>query len=405
MFLGNWLYRLATSAYFGGIRLAAFWSDKARARTDGAAHERTDAQREAARGRRRVWVHCASLGEFEQGRPLIEAMKADNPDIWLLLTFFSPSGYDIRKHYPHADEVRYLPNDTPSKARAFLSDIQPDLVVFVKYEFWFYHLREVSQRGVPLLLVSAVFKPDSWFFGRWGAWPRQMLGMFSQIFVQDAASQQLLEANGFVRVLQLVATAPENDLAAAFVRGARQVVVCGSTWPPDEDLLVPEIKSNSETKWIVAPHEVDAAHVQGIVAKLEGVRCIRYSEASGAGLSAAQVLIVDNIGLLASLYRYGQVAYIGGGFGKGIHNTLEPAAWGMPVIFGPKYRKFEEANMLVSSGGAFAVSNGLQLTQVLNHLSTEEARLQSQRAIAAFFEANRGATGTILRYLKSHELL
>jgi len=380
-----------------------------------------------------LWLHAASLGEFEQGRSIIEAFRERFPEWKIVLTFFSPSGFGIRKDYPHADLVCYLPADTRLNARDFLDLIQPDAAVFVKYEFWANYLFELKKRKVPTLLVSALFRPSQPFFRWYGGFWRKMLDGFTHVFVQNEASGQLLQSIGIQnytiagdtrvdRVLKIAETAPENEIVEAFVERdlrafkklSNLILVVGSSWEPDEavifralQLLDPdsfEIElSGCSWKVIIAPHEPSEANVQRIC-KQAG-HAVRYSSWFGVtpprtSKTSPQYLIIDNIGLLNTLYRYGTVAYIGGGFGKDIHNTLEPAAFGLPILFGPKYEKFEEARQFVARGGAFVVRNAEDLAEILAKLRDPLFYQKASDAVRNYLEENRGATGKVMGFLE-----
>jgi 3-deoxy-D-manno-octulosonic-acid transferase len=414
--MGQLGYNLLTQAYFLGIKLTSLWNAKAKQWVQGRvgqwgwleaniAKQRTDNQR-------LVWMHCASLGEFEQGRPLLEALRQLHPELKILLTFFSPSGYEIRKNYPVADWVTYLPADTAANARRFLGLVKPDLAIFVKYEFWYHYLSNLKQRGIPVLLVSAIFRPGQPFFKWYGRLHREMLGCFSTIFVQDEPSQQLLlkienltvQVAGDTRVDRVLAIA-KNPIDLPLVKrfcGEAPMLVCGSTWPPDEAILnrVFEHEKFKDWKFILVPHDVQPAHLQAIEKNLY-IPSVRYSQLSEANPPTARLLLVDNIGLLSSLYFFGKIAYIGGGFGQGIHNTLEPAAYGLPIVFGPKYGKFEEAKWLVKNGGAFVVKNNEELMNVLSELQSEEVRNLASKTALDFIEYRKGATEATILKIKS----
>lgn len=353
-----------------------------------------------------ICVHAASLGEFEQGRPLIEALRARYPDSRLVLTFFSPSGYEVRKNYSVVDNVYYLPLDTPKAARRFARELKPDMVFFVKYEYWNNILRELKRVGARVYVVSAIFRPSMSFFRpawRAGAFFRSILKVFDKIFVQDAHSAELLASIGFSdnvivagdtrfdRVARLVDSSNTLPDVESFV-GDSFTVVCGSTWGEDEDLLLEAMAKNKGWKFIVAPHHIDQSRIDRFIAQ-SGRSAIRYSKI-GERTGLETLLVVDCIGILSSLYRYGAVAYIGGGFGAGIHNTLEAATWGMPVIFGPKYEKFHEAVELIESGAARSITSSEELCQAMadfarNHISTGSIAKQ-------YVCRNIGATDRIL---------
>ena len=357
-----------------------------------------------------AWFHAASLGEFEQGRPLIEALRKKRPELCIVLTFFSPSGYEVQKDYPGADFIYYLPLDTRKNAITFIKLIKPELVVFVKYEFWYHFLTEVKNFGAQLILISSIFRPGQLFFKKRGSWYRSMLSYFNHIFVQDEKSMNLL-ANlnltnvsiagdtRFDRVAQIAAESNAIDIAEHFTKN-RKAFVFGSTWEKDEQLITQYINSsNSDTCFILAPHEINETHIKQLMSGLHK-QVVRYSMLNTGDLQDAKVLIIDNIGMLSALYRYGCVAYIGGGFGKGIHNVLEPAVYGMPVIFGPNYSKFKEAVDLVSEGGAFSINDFNKLKEKLDLFQNSKKELShASRATKSFVQRNLGATHVILKYL------
>ncbi len=402
------LYDLGIRLYVLAIRLAALFDDKARRWLAG----RRDNDARLARlpqGKPVVWVHCASLGEFEQGRPLIEALRERHPELAILLTFFSPSGFELRKDYPGADVVAYLPPDLPVAAEAFVARVQPALAIFVKYEFWRNHLEALQRRRIPTVLVSARFRKNQVFFRPWGGAFRQMLRCFTRIFVQDESSRALLrriglenvDVAGDTRVDRVMSIARQTPaplpLVDAFCRPARHVLVCGSTWPADEKVLAPLIDEHLPEGWkvIIAPHEIDEGHVRALMRQL-AQPAVSYSEASQTTAAAARVLIIDNVGMLSRLYRYGRIAYIGGGFGRAIHNTLEPMAFGLPVLFGPRYEGFAEAEYLVSSGGGRSIRSAEELIAAFDALCQEAQWTHSHRMVQAYIENNAGATGRIL---------
>lgn len=416
-----YLYNLVIYAFGVLLRMAAWFHPKARLWVDGRRNWRARLQSDfPASEQKVVWVHAASLGEFEQGRPLIEAVREEYPDWKIVLSFFSPSGYEIRKNYPHADLVCYLPLDSPDNARDFIDLIKPDLAVFVKYEFWANYLFELRKRKIPTLLISGLFRPSQPFFRWYGGLWRKMLASFSHLFVQNEASGQLLSRIGVAhftiagdtrvdRVLKIAESAPDQALVADFVSDEPHVLIAGSTWPEDEErifqaLQMPESPGKEGTWWklIVAPHEPSETNVQRICKQAQNV--VRYSQrqASPKSQPDAVCLVIDNIGLLNTLYRYGTVAYIGGGFGKGIHNTLEPAAFGLPIVFGPKYEKFEEARQFVARGGAFPVRNATELADVLSKLSNPDFYRHASDAVHAYLEESRGATDKVMAYIAGH---
>ncbi|MBK6932323.1 MAG: 3-deoxy-D-manno-octulosonic acid transferase [Saprospirales bacterium] len=407
------IYELGIWLLTGAIRLAALFHPKAKKWVTGRRQWRSRYRSAFQKNKRLLWIHAASLGEFEQGRPVLEAFREQFPDWQIVLTFFSPSGYEIRKIYSGADFVAYLPADTHRNARDFLDWLQPDAAIFIKYEFWANYLFELKKRGTPTLLVSALFRQKQVFFRPYGHFWRRVLGCFSHIFVQNEASAALLRQIGIRnmsragdtrvdRVLKLSASVPENATLQAFVpAGEKAALIVGSSWPADEALLLPLLDAPgfAQQKWVIAPHEPAARHLAQLLPRLPQPFA-RYSDgAASHAIHAARVLVIDNIGLLNTLYRYGRVAYIGGGFGKGIHNTLEPAAYGLPVLFGPRFEKFEEARQLVARGGAFVVRHTEECKAILARLQDETEYQRASQAARQYLEDNRGATDKIMTHL------
>ena len=402
----NPLYNLSISLYRAGARIAALRSDKVRKMLRGQDDTWRILRESVTPGASYVWVHAASLGEFEQGRPLIERIKREHPGKRVLLTFFSPSGYEVRKDYKGADIVAYLPFDTAANARKLLDTIDIDVALFIKYEFWGNYIHELHRRGIPTYLVSGIFRPRQTFFKPWGGMFRGILECYTRLFVQDEPSRQLLNGIGienvtvagdtrFDRVTDIMATAHDIPALDAFTADTPTVIVAGSTWPPDEAILIPYLNTHPAIKAIIAPHEVKEGRMREIEAAATG-RCVRLSQANPESVSQAQVLIIDGYGLLSSAYRYGRIAYVGGGFGVGIHNINEAAVYGMPVIFGPRYSKFKEAVDLVSLGGAFSVSDSGELNKVLDRLTTDsDALAVSSRIAGGYIRDNLGATDTV----------
>lgn len=355
-----------------------------------------------------IWIHCSSLGEFEQGRPLIEAIKKQHPAYKIFLTFFSPSGYEIRKNYDQADYICYLPADTKKNARKLIELVRPEIVFFVKYEFWYHYITQLKNKNIPLYLVSAIFRENQLFFKEsfWGKWYCKMLFNFEHFFVQDNQSVDLLHQVGikdvtkagdtrFDRVAEIARNGKNIPLVEKF-KGNSQLVIAGSTWKPDEELLAQYIHSHPDTKFIIAPHEIKQGNIDRLINLLK-TPVICYTEATEDSVMNKQVMIVNTIGLLSSIYKYADVAYIGGGFGVGIHNTLEPAIFGMPIIFGPNYRKFNEAVSMVELDIAFPVASFSGLEPILNTLMTDtEKRNQISNNCIDFTKQNIGATENIL---------
>ncbi|WP_462318963.1 3-deoxy-D-manno-octulosonic acid transferase [Marinilabilia sp.] len=404
----SWLYVLGIKAFSFALWLVSPFNEKARLLRRGRKAIRENLARLG--GEPVVWIHCASLGEFEQGRPIIEAVKARYPEKKILLTFFSPSGYEVRKKYDLADVVCYMPSDTPRNARWFVDLANPEMAIFIKYEFWPGFFNELSRQGIPIYSASAIFRQDQLFFKWYGVWFRKTLALVRKFYVQDNESGRLLNSIGidasevvgdtrFDRVTAIVESATEVPVAADFVKNADLVVVAGSTWPADEDILIRYLnQSPTGVKMIIAPHEVHEAHIQQIESKLS-VSSFRYTQAAETDDPASlRVMIVDTIGLLSAIYRYGQVAYIGGGFGKGIHNTLEAATYGIPVLFGPRYHKFKEAKDLIACQGGFSVKSYDDFYPLMEELRTNiNQRNKYGEAAGEYVSSMCGATEVIMK--------
>ncbi len=395
--IGIYLYQLA-------IFVASFFNAKAKKLRVGQAEAFAVLKQKIEPNTRYVWFHAASLGEFEQGRPVIEQLKKQQPDTKIILTFFSPSGYEIRKNYALADIVSYLPLDTASSAKRFVEMLNPSKAIFIKYEFWPNYLQALKAAEIPVYSISAIFRPGQIFFRWYGQWYKKLLQGIDHIFVQDKASLDLLKTNGienvtvagdtrFDRVADLAAQAKNIPLVEAFVKDADKVIVAGSSWPKDEELLVRYLQLHPDVKMILVPHEIHAAHITGISKLLDG-NFVRYTEATETNVQTTNCLVVDTIGLLSSIYRYGHVAYIGGGFGVGIHNTLEAAVWNVPVVFGPMYEKFREARDLIAIGGAFSIPDYETLEEKLDALLKDE---KAGVIAGEYVKQNTGATELILK--------
>jgi 3-deoxy-D-manno-octulosonic-acid transferase len=365
-------------------------------------------------GYRVIWIHCASLGEFEQGRPVIEALKNEMPAFKIVLTFFSPSGYEIRKNYNKADCISYLPSDSPANAAKFIELIEPEFVIFVKYEFWNNYISELYRRKIPLYLISGIFRPGQHFFKWYGSFFRSMLGKFEKIFVQDQRSFGLLSSIGiekvlvagdtrFDRVIQIVGTARDISQLEQF-RGNERLFLAGSSWKQDEEIIAEYInRFPSRMKWVFAPHEIDKLNIERLE-KLFKVKCVRFSEYSEISADA-RVLIIDNIGMLSSAYRYAYIAAIGGGFGKGIHNILEPACWGIPVVFGPRYENFKEAVDLLKAGGAKSFITFDDFRKNLDLWLTDEKLYSfSAEIVSKYVKENAGATEIIIKEILGKDI-
>lgn len=400
-------YDVIMRVYAAMIRVAAFFNPKAKLWWEGRKNWLTLLQEAIPPQGVGLWMHCASLGEFEQGRPVLEAFKAQYPDQFILLTFFSPSGYEVRKNYPIADHISYLPLDTRKNASQFIKTIHPRLAIFVKYEFWLHHLTDLHQKHIPTLLISAIFRPGQIFFKWYGVIFKKLLHYYDQIFVQDETSAQLLEMAGIRRVtvsgdtrfdrVAAIANAAHDIEGIADFLNEKEAWVAGSTWPPDEQ-IIQEVQ-DMIPKWIIAPHEISEAHLMQIEKRF-AEKTVRYSvlKTDPGKYTHQQILIIDNVGMLSSLYQYGVAAYIGGGFGKGIHNVLEAAVWGIPVVFGPEYHKFKETEELIQCGAGFSISNAASFQLALATLKNSEKRAAAGKAAADYVQKKIGATGNIIRY-------
>ncbi len=405
----NFLYQTGILAYLLAIRVASPFNSKARQFIKGRKNWRKKLAQEIETNARYVWFHCASLGEFEQGRTVMEEVRKQFPEYRIILTFFSPSGYEIRKNSNLADIVMYLPVDTRRNARKFVGLVQPEKAFFVKYEYWYFFIDELKKNNIPLYIISAIFRKNQQFFrnSRWGKWYRQMLLKTEHFFVQDKNSARLLQNAGidnftisgdtrFDRVAAIARNAKEIPLVEKF-KGGQLLLVAGSTWKPDEELLAAFINNHPELKMVIAPHEVTPANMNRLEQLLKKP-AIRLSKAEKTGVERYQVLIIDSVGLLSSLYRYGNLAYIGGGFGVGIHNILEAATFGLPVIFGPNYEKFKEAVDLKNEGGAFPIQNFGQLKTILDDFLSDPDRITGASSVCKNYIAeNVGPTNLIIK--------
>jgi 3-deoxy-D-manno-octulosonic-acid transferase len=402
----NCIYTFCIYIYGMLIALASLFNEKAKLMRKGQSATFDLLKEKLDSNARYVWFHAASLGEFEQGRPVIEQLKKEQHDTKIVLTFFSPSGYEVRKNYAGADIVCYLALDTPRAARRFVKMVNPTQAIFIKYEFWPNYLLALQAQQVPTYSISAIFRPNQLFFQWYGTWYKKLLKTFKHIFVQDEISLKLLADNGicnasvagdsrFDRVVDLARQAKSIPLVEAFVKGAQKVIVAGSTWPKDEELLVRYLKEHQDLKLILVPHEIHEAHLSGIF-KLLGTDFVRYTQANEQNILSSNCLVVDTIGLLSSIYRYANIAYIGGGFGVGIHNTLEAAVYGVPVVFGPTYQKFREARELIAAGGAFSIDGYESLQLILDQLFEDE---KAGKSAGEYVQKNIGATEMILKCL------
>ncbi len=399
------IYTVIIVLYSFMAGVGSLFSSKARKWVKGRQGWRRRLRTFSKEGKKVVWMHCASLGEFEQGRPVIEKIRREQPEWKVVLTFFSPSGYEVRKDYRGADLIMYLPSDIPFNVRYFLGKTDPDLVLLVKYEFWYNYLNALRRRKTRTYLVSGIFRPTQYFFRWYGALIREVFSVFTHVFVQDEQSGLLLKGIGidrysvtgdtrFDRVSQ-IAEASKDLPAIERFRGGERLFVAGSSWEPDEDIIIRYINEHPTVmKWIIAPHEIDEAHLQRIEKKIS-VASVRYSAFDPDG-DESRVMIIDNIGMLSSVYRYASMAAVGGGFGKGIHNILEPACWGIPVLFGPNHGKFREAADLTERGGAVAFNSFDTFAAAVNKYLADSAALNAAGAACASYIAhNKGATDKV----------
>lgn len=404
------LYNVGIKLYFLLIRLASFFNKKAALWIKGRKNSALIRYPES------IWFHFASLGEFEQGRPVLEQMRSLNPDVKIVITFFSPSGYEVRKKTPLADAVYYLPLDTRKNAIEFIETINPKLAIFTKYEYWYHFFNQLHQREVPLYIISGIFRPGQIFFKWYGGLHRRILGFVTYFFVQDERSKQLLQNIGinnamvsgdtrFDRVWANAQHPKAIPVVEAFKNG-ENIFIGGSTWPADEKLVSTLTRTYADWKFIFAPHEITEDKINDLINLLPKGSVIRYSQiaASAPHLSTYQTLIIDNIGMLSSLYQYGQIAFIGGGFGVGIHNTLEAAAFGLPIIFGPNYSKFKEAHDLVDLKAGFTITDEAGLKEVVHQLIDDDVfYAECRKKISTYVKEHTGATKTIIDYINVPE--
>ncbi len=410
------IYNIIIRFYGLLIRLAAPFSKKAKQWVQGRKRVWSNLESFDFSARQRlVWMHVASLGEFEQGRPVIESLKKYYPKVQIALSFFSPSGFEVRKDYPLADYVFYLPLDSRQNALRLLNILRPDLIIFVKYDFWYHYLHEAQKQSIPVLLISALFRKDQYFFKWYGKWMKTIIQNLTHIFVQNEASANVLQNNAILsfsisgdtrvdRVAQQADLPFSNPVVEQFLNG-KPLLVGGSTWPEDENILYTFIHKNyQEWQFIIVPHDISESRIKHIEKCLKNTG-IRYSEAHANSVKGKDVLIIDNIGLLSSLYRFAKVAYIGGAFGKGLHNTLEPISYGIPVIFGPKYQKFEEARWLIQHQAGFSIQSAREFNQVMNKLANKSFYTEAAKKAEEYIQHNKGATEHVLDYIRNQQLI
>jgi 3-deoxy-D-manno-octulosonic-acid transferase len=401
----NVLYNLSIHTYGRLIAIASLFSEKAKKRHQGSHNTWKIIEEKTDKKLRYTWFHVSSLGEFEQGRPVMEKLKKENPEIKILLTFFSPSGYEVRKNYSNADIVCYMPTDTAKNAKKFLSLVNIEKAIFVKYEFWGNFLNELKKRDIPTYLISAIFRKEQTFFKIYGGFYRNMLKCFNHLFVQDNNSYKLLKSidiykvtvagdTRFDRVNYIAQQSKNLPLIEKFIDG-KNVIVAGSTWTTDEDLLIKYFNEHKNIKLIIAPHEIHESHIAEIRNKL---KCLPYSQLTENNAANVDCILIDCFGILSSVYRYADIAYIGGGFGAGIHNTLEAAVYGIPIVWGPNYMRFREARELIDCGGGFSISDYNSLKNVFDNLFFDS---NIGKKVSEYVKQNLGATEKILKLIGS----
>ena len=405
------MYNLIIYIYQLGVIIASFFNEKVRKMWRGEREAVRILREQVDPNAKYVWFHAASLGEFEQGRPLMEQLRSEHPEYKILLTFFSPSGYEVRKNYSGADIICYLPLDTITNARRFLRTVRPVMAFFIKYEFWYNYLHILKHRNVPVYSVSSIFRPDQVFFRWYGKQYSRVLKCFTHFYVQNEVSLQLLAKLGihnvtvvgdtrFDRVLQIKAAAKQLPVVEAFCQPSK-VFVAGSSWQPDEDIFIPFFNKHKDWKLIIAPHVIGEDHLQQIEHQLAGRRVVRYTDATEDNVQDAEVLIINCFGLLSSIYGYASVTYVGGGFGVGIHNTLEAAVWDVPVIFGPNNQRFQEAQGLKACGGGQEITSSDDFCRIMQRFIDQPQTIEKAgRQSGAYVKQMTGATQKILADVK-----
>lgn len=418
------IYNIVIYFVLWGIAIASLFNEKVRKMWRGEREAFKILKQKVDPNAKYIWFHAASLGEFEQGRPLMERIRKDNSQYKILLTFYSPSGYEVRKNYEGADIICYMPVDTRLNAIRFLRLVRPVMAFFIKYEFWSNFLHILKHRNIPTYSVSSIFREDQVFFKWYGRSYAGVLKCFTRFFVQNEESKRLLEGIGitavdvvgdtrFDRVLQIKEAAKQLPICEAFRTGVAssqsadvphhdfKVFVAGSSWPPDENIFIPFFNEHKDWRLLIAPHVIAEEHLKLILSLIKGKKVVRYTQTTPEEAAEADVLIIDCFGLLSSMYNYGDVAYIGGGFGVGIHNTLEAAVWNMPVIFGPNNKKFQEAQGLLKSGGGFEINTYEDFSGLMSSLMNDEAFLKQAGDKAGAFVAHlAGATDKVLASVK-----
>jgi 3-deoxy-D-manno-octulosonic-acid transferase len=400
-------YNIGICLYATAVKITALFNPKATLWVKGRKNIFHDIKNALTGNEDIAWFHVSSLGEFEQGRPVMESFRLKYPNYKIFLTFFSPSGYEIRKNYEGADYIFYLPVDTKKNATQFLNLVKPNIAFFVKYEFWFHYLNQLNKRKIPTYIFSAIFRENQLFFKSYGTWYKKMLGFFTKIYVQNEESKQLLktihitnvEVGGdtrFDRVYALAKNAKPIELIEHFAKN-NPVIIAGSTWEKDEELLAEYAQQTEfEVKWIIAPHEIHKSHIDKIISMFKQP-VLKFSEANYNNINTTNILLIDSMGILSSVYRYGTLAYIGGGFGNGIHNTLEAATYGLPVVFGPNYKRFKEACDLLELSSGFSITNFVELKSIFHTLLiNENLTMKSGQSASNYVNQKRGGTDILL---------
>ena len=411
-FIFLFFYKIAIQVYYLGIKIAALSQPKARLWLKGrkSIFEKLAIAFEEEKNPL-IWFHCASLGEFEQGRPVIETLKKDYPSYKILLTFFSPSGYEVRENYVQADYIFYLPLDTKKNAAKFIAITRPKLAVFVKYEFWYFYLKTLKKCAIPTILIAGIFRKNHWLFKWYGQWHLDLVKNFSHLFLQDKNSLEFIDnqlfKNTYIvgdpridRVLFLAKNAKKFPLIEQF-KGTNLLLIAGSTHAKDE-LILSDLLLRLPAKWkcLIVPHEATESHLKKTEKRLP-IPSIRYSKIEHSGeWENCKILLIDTVGMLNALYQYGDLVYIGGGFGSGIHNILEPAVFGLPIIFGPNYQKFEEAKFLIEQKGAFSIQKTVDLIPLFQQMNNQVTRVKAGKICQQYLQKNKGATEKIVKHLR-----
>lgn len=405
------MYNIVIYLYLLGVAIASLFSKKVRKMWEGERKAIDILKEEVDPNAKYIWFHAASLGEFEQGRPLIESIRKDYPEYKILLTFFSPSGYEVRKDYEGADIICYLPLDTIRNARRFLRAVRPVMAFFIKYEFWYNYMHILKHRNIPAYSVSSIFRPDQVFFKWYGRQYRTVLKCFTHFFVQNNESKELLGKLGitevdvvgdtrFDRVLQIKEASKHLPIVESFTKNAKKVFVAGSSWQPDEDIFLKYFNDKKDWKLIIAPHVIGEDHLKQILNHVEGRKVVRYTQATIDNVADAEILIIDCFGLLSSIYNYGTVSYVGGGFGVGIHNVLEAAVWDIPVIFGPNNKHFQEAQGLMKANGGFEITDYDSFCEFMSKFENGDEFLKnSGESAGRFVMSLSGASKKVISYI------